>query len=67
MLKIEEYLDKFIPYLSDIINDQWTQGKWKIQLTITNNFISSKDSEEMHALHFKRDNKLWYGWNHWNS
>ena len=28
-LSIEEYLDKIIPYLGDIINDHKTQGEWK--------------------------------------
>ena len=32
------------PYLRDMINDHKTQGEWKIQLTISINFISSEDS-----------------------
>ena len=29
-LSIKEYLDIIRPYLSDIINDHQTQGKWKV-------------------------------------
>ena len=43
-------------YFSDIINDHKTQGKWKIQLAIKINFISSKDSNETRAMHTKSDN-----------
>ena len=31
------------PCLRDIINNHKTQGEWKIQLTMSINFISSKD------------------------
>ena len=31
------------PYLSDMINDHKIRREWKIQLTISINFISSKD------------------------
>ena len=44
------------PYLRDIINDHKTQGKWKIQLTIEINFISSKDSDETLIMTSKSDN-----------
>ena len=43
------------PYLSDIINNHKTQGKWKIQLIMTINFISSKDSSETHTINTKSD------------
>ena len=33
----------YIEYLSDMINDHKTRREWKIQLTISINFISSKD------------------------
>ena len=42
--------------MSDIINDHKTQGKWKIHLTMTINFFSSKDSEEIRIMHSKSDN-----------
>ena len=50
---IKEYLDMIRPYLSDIINDHKTQGKWKINLTMAINFISSKDSDETRTMHKK--------------
>ena len=44
------------PYLSDIINNHKTQGEWKIHLTITIKFISSKDSNETQIMHSKSGN-----------
>ena len=44
------------PYLSDMINDHKTRRKWKIQLEISINFISSKDSEETCTMHTKTHN-----------
>ena len=44
------------PYLSDMIIDYKTQGEWKIQLTMSINFISSNDSDETHNLHTKSNN-----------
>ena len=55
MLSTEEYLNKNRRYLKDIINDLKTSDTWKIQLTIAVNFVSSKDTEEEHAMHSKRD------------
>ena len=37
--------------------DYTTQRKWKIQLTMTINFMSSKDSDETRTMHTK-SNKL---------
>ena len=45
-LSVEEYLDKFRPYLKDIINDLKKSGTQKIQLTKIINFISSKDDND---------------------
>ena len=42
--------------MSSIINDHKTQGEWKIQLTMVINFISSKDSDEIHTMHTKSNN-----------
>ena len=56
ILSIKEYLDMTRPYLSDMINNHKTQGEWKIQLTMSINFISSKDSDETHTMHTKSDN-----------
>ena len=38
---MKEYLNMIKPYLRDIITDHKTLGEWKIQLSITINFISS--------------------------
>ena len=54
MLSTEEYLNKNRRYLKDIINDLKISDTWKIQLTIAVNFVSSKDTEEEHAIHSKR-------------
>ena len=50
ILSIKEYLNIIRPYLSDIINDHKTQGEWKIHLSMTINFISSRDSDEISAI-----------------
>ena len=67
-LSIKKYLNMIKPYLSDITNDhksqeKWriqpgnkTQSMWKIQLTMTINFISSKDFDETRTMHIKRYN-----------
>ena len=44
------------PYLSDMIIDYKTQEEWKIQLTVSINFISSKDSGETRNLRTKSNN-----------
>ena len=73
-LSIKKHLDMIRPYLSDIINNRKTQGKWrihsdnkiiecktqsewKVQLTVSINFISSKkDSDETRAMSTKSNN-----------
>ena len=45
-LSIKEYLIKVSPYLKDIINNLKTSDTRKIQLTIAENFISSKHTDE---------------------
>ena len=55
-LSPKEYLDTIRPYLGDMIIDYKTQGEWKMQLTMSVNFISSKDSEEICNLHTRRNN-----------
>ena len=40
ILSIEEYLDKIRPYLRDIVNNLKQSHIWKLQLTITINFVS---------------------------
>ena len=44
------------PYLSDMISDHKTQEEWKIQLSMTINFISSKYSDEIRIMHTKIEN-----------
>ena len=39
-----------------MINDHKTRTEWKIQLTTSINFISSKDSGETRTLHTKSNN-----------
>ena len=36
--------------------DYKTQGEWKTQLSMTVNFVSSKDSDEIRTIHTKSDN-----------
>ena len=56
ILSSEEYLDKIRPYLKVVINDPKQTDTWKIQLTITINFISTKDdNDEEHIMHSKFD------------
>ena len=50
-LSLKEYLDKVKPNLKDIIIDLQESDTWKIQLTITINFISSKDTEEEQVIY----------------
>ena len=38
------------------VTEYETQGKCKIQLTMTINFISSKDSDEIRTMHTKSNN-----------
>ena len=49
-LSIKEFLDEIKPYLKDI-NNLKKSDTWGIQLTMTSNFISSKDTDEEHELH----------------
>ena len=56
ILSVKEYPDMMRPYLSDIINDHKTEGEWKIQLTMTIDFMSSKDSEETRTMCTKNHN-----------
>ena len=39
-----------------MIIDQKTEGEWKIQLTMSINFISFKDSDEICNLHTRSNN-----------
>ena len=65
-LSPKEYLDKFRPYLRDMINhhraplegslDNDLHGEWKIQLTIQINFVSSSDPGEIRTMGSKSKN-----------
>ena len=55
-LSIKEYLDEIRPYLSDIINEHKNKDEWKIQIDMSINFISLKDSNEPGATYTKSDN-----------
>ena len=55
-LSVEEYLNKFSPYLKDIINNLKKADTYKIQLTIANNFTSVIDNDEERVMHSKSDN-----------
>ena len=39
-----------------MINNHKTRREWKIQLTMQNNFISSKDSEETRTMYTNNHN-----------
>ena len=54
MLSVEECLDKIRLHLRDIINDLKRCGTWKIQLTITINFIFSKDDNDEECVMSKK-------------
>ena len=57
LLSVEEYLNKIRPYLKGTINDLKKFGTWKIQFTITINFISSdNDNNEERVMHSNSDN-----------
>ena len=55
ILSVDEYLDTIRPYLRDI-NYLKQSDTWKMELTITINFISSKDdNNEERVMHSKSD------------
>ena len=51
-LSIKDYLENIEPYLK-LIDEHKAQGKWKIQLTMAINFVCSKHSNEICAMHTK--------------
>ena len=56
ILSLEEYLNKFGPYLKDNINNLKKSDTWKTQLTIAIHFISPKGNDEECVMHSKSDN-----------
>ena len=55
-LSIKEYLAAIRPYLSDMINEHKNKDEWKIQINMSINFISLKDSDEVRIMYKKSDN-----------
>ena len=55
-LSLDEYLNKIEPYLRNMIIDPQNSDMWKIQLTVTIKFISSKDTKEERVMHSRSDN-----------
>lgn len=55
-LSIKKCLNEIEPHLKDIMNNLEKPDKWKIQLKMSLNFISSKDTDEEHVLHSNSDN-----------
>ena len=53
---LKNILIKIRQYLKGIINNLKKSDTWKIQLSIGNNFISSRDNDEEGAMHSKSDN-----------
>ena len=54
--QLKNILIKIKPNLKETIIDLQKPDTWKIQFTITINFISSKDTNEKQAMHSKSDN-----------
>ena len=54
-ISVREYLFMFMPYLRGVIEYNLS-GKWKIQLTMKINFISSLDPREIRIMDLKSDN-----------
>ena len=55
-MPLDEYLNRIEPCLRNIIIDLQNSDPWEIQLTITINFISSKDAEEERVMHSTSNN-----------
>ena len=52
-LSVKEYLNKITPHLCDLINDhQIARRVWKIQITMSVNFISSKDTGDTRTIFY---------------
>ena len=52
---VKEHLSKIKLYLKDTSNLK-KSDTWKIQFTISDDFISSIDNDEKHVMHSKSDN-----------
>ena len=63
ILSVKEYLNKIRPYLKtktiiNIIDNLEKSGTWKIQLTITINFISSEDDNDEERVMHSESNSI---------
>ena len=60
-LLIEQHLDMFKPYLSDLINENKTietsSNEWNIQINMHINFVSSNDTGEIRTVFVWSDNE----------
>ena len=56
ILLVEEYLYRIRLYSKDIINHLKKSNTWKIQLSMTTNFISSKGNDKERVMHSKSNN-----------
>ena len=60
-LSVKQYLYKIMPYLSDLINEnkaiENNSNEWKIQINMHVNFVSSKDTREIHTIFVWSDNE----------
>ena len=52
--------------MRDIIIDLQKSDTWKIQLTVTINYISWKDAEEEHVMHLTSSNRRFVSYNNAN-
>ena len=55
VLSVKKYLNMMRQYLSNIINYHKTQNKWKIQLSLAINFVSSKNFKETRTIYTNSD------------
>ena len=55
-ISISDYLNNIREHLRKLINDKRKKGKWKIQLIMKINFISSKHFNETRDMYCKSDN-----------
>ena len=52
-LSVEEYLEKILPYLKDVVNNLNKFDTRKVELIIVINFIYSKNNDEEPIIHSK--------------
>ena len=56
ILSIEEHLHEIKPHLADTKNEHKNKDEWKIQISMSLNFVSSKDSNEVRTMYAKSNN-----------